>query len=83
MQKGGPSTGRRSRWSAYPTKLLLVEHVVVDTLVSASYLLATIACVVGKCLHQAQVAVERAQVVAFEIHVQIRVDLDEAINGAA
>jgi hypothetical protein len=53
MQKGGPSTGRRSRWSAYPTKLLLVEHVVVDTLVSASYLLATIACVVGKCLHQA------------------------------
>jgi hypothetical protein len=25
----------------------------VDTLVSASYLLATMACVVGKCLHQA------------------------------
>src|SRR5689334_10914081 len=33
----------------------------------------------AECLHEPQLAVERAEILALEIHVEVRIDLDEAM----
>jgi len=58
---------------------LFIEDVIVDALISLPYLLRVLSCVVSKRFYESELAVERTQVVALEIDVQVRVDLGEAV----
>ena len=58
---------------------LFVEDVTVDAQVSLPYLRRVVSGVVSKGFYESELAVERAQVVALEIDVQVGVDLGEAM----
>jgi len=58
---------------------LFVEDVTVHAPVLPPYLLRLLARVVSKGFYESELAVERAQVVALEIDVQVGVDLGEAM----
>ena len=51
----------------------------MDALVSAPYLVVVVAGVVTERFHESNLAVEGAQVFAFEVDVQVRVDPDERV----